>query len=131
MRMVWYVLAGSAVGGGARYLLSTYVQTRSGATFPIGTLVVNILGSVIIGFVLRYAIDSSAVTPEIRALLTTGFCGGFTTFSTFSYESVRLLQEGDYHRAAWYVALSLIMCLTATFLGFGLASEVLAIRRRL
>jgi CrcB protein len=131
MRMVWYVLAGSAVGGGARYLLSTYVQIRSGATFPIGTLVVNILGSLVVGFVLRYAIGSSAITPEARALLTTGFCGGFTTFSTFSYESVRLLQDGDYHRAAWYIALSVLMCLTGTFLGIGLAGEVLAIRRRL
>ena len=129
--MFWYVMLGSAVGGGARYLLGTFIQTRSGATFPIGTLVVNILGSFTIGFVLRYAIGSSAVTPEVRALLTTGFCGGFTTFSTFSYETVRLLQDGDYHRAAWYIGLSVLMTLTGTFLGIGLAAEVLSIRRRL
>jgi fluoride exporter len=67
----------------------------------------------------------------VRALLTTGFCGGYTTFSTFTYETAALIEDGDYHRAAWYVALSVAFALAGTFLGFGLAREALDLRRRL
>jgi CrcB protein len=129
--MLWYVLLGSAVGGGARFLLGTFVQQRTGAVFPVGTLLINIIGSLLIGFVLRYALGSTAVSAEVRALLTTGFCGGFTTFSTFSYETVKLIEDGDWQRAAWYVGLSIVLSVAATFVGMGLARELLDLRRRL
>ena len=128
--MLWYVIVGSAVGGGARYLLGTFIQARAGGAFPVGTLLINIAGSFLVGFILRYSMGSAAISPDVRALLTAGFCGGFTTFSTFSWETVRLIEDGDYPRAAAYVALSIVLSLAGAFLGVGLAREVLEARRR-
>jgi fluoride exporter len=126
-----WVAIGSAAGGVLRFLLGTFIQQRTGATFPVGTLAINVTGSLVLGFVLRYALETPAIGPEVRALLTAGLCGGYTTFSTFSYEAVALIEEGDYHRAAWYVGLSVLLSLAATFLGMGLARELIDLRRRL
>jgi CrcB protein len=129
MNLVWYVAVGSAVGGASRFALSIVLQQRAG-TFPVGTLVVNITGSLILGFLMRYALGSTSVSAETRALLTTGFCGGYTTFSTFSYETIALIQDGDYRRAATYVVASVALSLVATFLGIFVAGELLAARSR-
>jgi CrcB protein len=129
MNLVWYVAVGSAVGGAARFALSSVIQQRAG-TFPVGTLVVNITGSLILGFLMRYALGSTSVSAETRALLTTGFCGGYTTFSTFSYETVTLVQGGDYRRAATYVLVSVVVSLMATFVGIAAANELLSARVR-
>jgi CrcB protein len=129
--MVWYVALGSAVGGVARFLIGTLIQFRAGGTFPIGTLIVNVTGSLLMGFLLRYALGNAAVSPEVRALLTTGFCGGYTTFSTFSYETIALLEEGQHQRAALYMVLSLALSLAACLAGVIIAREVLAARARL
>jgi CrcB protein len=128
--MLWYVMLGSAVGGGARFLLGTFVQTRTGAAFPVGTLVINITGSFVLAFIFRYAAGTS-ISPEVRAMLTTGLCGGYTTFSTFSWEAVRLIEDGDYARASWYIGLSVALSLAGAFIGIGLARELLDLRRRL
>ena len=128
MNLLWYVALGSAVGGASRVALSTFTQQRAG-TFPIGTLIVNVSGSLALGFLLRYTLGSTSVSPETRALLTTGFCGGYTTFSTFSYEAITLIEDGDYRRAAVYVAASVLLSLMATFLGILAAAELLAARR--
>ena len=127
MNLVWYVAIGSAFGGASRFALSSFIQQRAG-TFPVGTLIVNITGSLALGFLLRYALGSTSVSAETRALLTTGFCGGYTTFSTFSYETVALIQDGDYRRAAWYVMLSVVLSLMATFAGIMLGNQLLAAR---
>ncbi|HEU4564719.1 MAG TPA: fluoride efflux transporter CrcB [Gemmatimonadaceae bacterium] len=127
--MIWYVAAGSAAGGVARWLLGTFVQQRVGGVFPAGTMLVNITGSLLLGFLLRYALQTPAVSPEVRALLATGFCGGYTTFSTFSYETAALLEDGDYRRAALYALASVVLSLVGTYLGFALARTVLDIRR--
>ena len=127
--MLWYVMLGSAVGGGARFLLGSLAQARMGTAFPTGTLLINVTGSLILGFIFRYAAGSS-MSPEVRALLTTGFCGGYTTFSTFSWEAVRLIEDGDYYRAAWYIGLSVVLSLAGAFVGIGLAREALELRRR-
>ena len=129
MNLLWYVALGSAVGGASRFALSTFVQQRASSAFPFGTLIVNITGSLILGFVLRYALASPSVSAEVRALLTTGFCGGYTTFSTFSYESIALIEDGDYRRAAIYIVLSVVLSLVATFLGIAAAGQLLAARR--
>ena len=129
MNLLWYVALGSAVGGAARFALSTFIQQRASTAFPTGTLIVNITGSLLLGFVLRYALGSPSVSAEVRALLTTGFCGGYTTFSTFSYETIALIEDGDYRRAAIYIALSVAVSLTATFLGIAAAGQLLAARR--
>jgi CrcB protein len=129
MNLLWYVAIGSAVGGASRFALSSFIQQRAGV-FPVGTLIVNITGSLALGFLLRYALGSTSVSAETRALLTTGFCGGYTTFSTFSYETVKLIEDGDYRRAATYVVASVVLSLVATFLGIIAASELLAARSR-
>lgn len=129
MRLLWYVAVGGAAGSVARLLLAGLVQSRSATGFPLGTLVVNVSGSLLLGFLLRYSLETPAVSPEWRALLATGFCGGYTTFSTFSYETVALLEEGDWRRAALYVALSVAVSLLGMVLGAAAAREVLVLRR--
>ena len=86
--MIWYVALGSAVGGIARYLVGGWIQERA-HTFPLGTLLINVSGSFLLGFIQRYALESSGISPEVRTMLTLGFCSGYTTFSTFSFEAVR------------------------------------------
>ena len=126
--MLWYVAVGSALGGVARFLLGGWVQRAAGLSFPAGTLVVNGTGSVLRGFLLRYALGTASVSPEVRALLTTGFCGGYTTFSTFSYDTVTLAEDGSYARLALYVSASVLLSVAATFLGVAAAREALALR---
>jgi fluoride exporter len=128
MNLLWYVALGSAVGGASRFALSTFVQQRASSAFPFGTLIVNITGSLILGFVLRYALASPSVSAEMRALLTTGFCGGYTTFSTFSYETIKLIEDGDYRQAGGYVLASVVLSLIATFVGILLAGQLVARR---
>jgi len=129
--MLWYIAFGSAIGGVSRYVLGGAVQRMAGGTFPVGTLVVNITGSFLLGAILRYAIDTPGLTPEVRALLTVGFCGGYTTFSTFSYETVALMEDGEWTRAATYLALSVLLSIAATVLGLIVARELVAIRGKL
>lgn len=129
MKLVWFVALGAAFGGVARYWIADAVQQRAGLAFPLGTLVVNVSGSILLGFLMRYALQSAGVTPEVRALLTTGFCGGYTTFSTFSYENAMLLESGAYGRVGLYILASVVLSLAGTFLGFGLAGQLLALRR--
>jgi CrcB protein len=128
--MFWAIAVGAAVGGLARYYLASSIQQRFGVTFPWGTLVVNVTGCLLIGFFIRYSLATPAVSAEMRAVLTIGFCGGYTTFSTFSFETAALLEEGQYERAGAYVAGSVVLSLIATFAGFLLARELLAFRER-
>ena len=130
MRIFWAVAVGAAAGGVSRYYLSFAVQQRLGATFPWGTLLINVTGSLLLGFLMRYALATPGVSAEMRLLLTTGFCGGYTTFSTFSYETAMLLEDGQYERAAAYALASVIVALLATFCGFILARELIAFRAR-
>jgi fluoride exporter len=129
MRLIWYVMLGGALGTLARYLLTGWIQARSGSPFPFGTLVINVSGSILLGLLLRFALETPGVGPEMRAFLTTGFCGGYTTFSTFSYETAALIEEGDWTRAGVYVGLSVLISLGGMFLGFAGARELLALRR--
>ena len=129
--MIWYVAVGSAVGGVARYLLGAFIQQRAGPSFPTGTLVVNVSGSFLLGLLLRYALGSEAISAELRAMLTIGFCGGYTTFSTFSFETAVLLEEGQHARAGLYLLASVVLSLVGVWLGFAAARELLAARSRL
>ena len=128
MTAALFVAVGGALGSVVRYLLSIAIQSRAGS-FPTATLVINITGSLLLGLLIRYTMETPSVGPDMRLLLTTGFCGGYTTFSTFSYETARLIEDGELDRAALYVALSLIVSLAATFAGFTLARGLLALRR--
>jgi len=130
VKTFWAIALGAAVGGVTRYYLSAAVQHRMGATFPWGTLVINVTGSIVLGFIMHYALSTQSVSVELRALLTTGFCGGYTTFSTFSYETIALMEDGQWPRAALYVLLSVGLSLIATFFGFVAARELILVRVR-
>lgn len=127
-KLILVVAVGGAVGSALRYVLSLLVQTKVGASFPTGTLVINGSGSLLLGFLMRYGLESTSASPEVRLLLTTGLCGGYTTFSTFSYETARLLEDGEHWRAALYIVLSVALSLGGMFIGFIAARGVLAAR---
>lgn len=127
--MIWLVALGSAVGGVARYLLGGWIQERAGTAFPIQTLVINVTGSLLLGFLQRFGLESTALSPEVRTMLAIGFCGGYTTFSTFSFETVRLVEDGDWRRAVLYVGLSVVLSVGAALLGIVAAKELIALRR--
>jgi CrcB protein len=124
--MIAYIVAGGIIGTLVRYFLQGWVQRTSGLTsFPIGTLVINLVGSLAIGFILRLATGSTIISPDLRAGLTIGFCGAFTTMSTFAYESAGLLGDGSYWRGAGYIGASMFGCIAATIVGTTLANRVL------
>ena len=129
MRIFWSVAIGGALGCVSRYYLTAFIQQRAGPSFPLGTLLINITGSFLLGFIMRYALQSGAVSAETRMLLTSGFCGGYTTFSTYSYETAMMLDDGEYGRAALYVGSSVVLALAGTLLGFAAANRLLALRQ--
>ena len=130
MKLLWYVAIGSALGGVARFGLSGFIQQRVGPGFPMGTLVINITGSFLLGMLMRYTLQSEIVSPEVRTMLTTGFCGGYTTFSTFTYETAMLLEDGEYGRASLYIGASVAIALLGMFLGFAVANQLIGLRGR-
>src|SRR5215208_6324214 len=93
------VFIGAGLGGVARYGIATLIHHDGATVFPWSTLIVNVTGSLVLGF-LYVLVEGNAASPQWRALLGIGFCGGYTTFSAFSYESLRLVQGGDWNRAA-------------------------------
>ncbi|TDD67084.1 fluoride efflux transporter CrcB [Jiangella aurantiaca] len=115
---VLLVAAGAAVGAPLRYVVDRWVGIRLGAGFPWGTLVVNVVGSFVLGLVL----GSPSVGAEATALIGTGFCGALTTYSTFSYETLRLLEDGAWSRGVANVLVSVAAGLGAAALGWTLAS---------
>jgi CrcB protein len=127
--MIWAVAIGSAVGGVARYLVSGVLQRLSATTFPAGTLMVNVTGSLALGFLMRYLGEGVPVSAEVRALLTVGFCGGYTTFSTFSFETLTLFEQGDWRRGSLYVIASVTLTLLAMGAGMALARTMIVAAR--
>lgn len=125
---IWSVGLGSAAGGITRFLVASAVQRGAAGPFPTGTLLINVTGSLLLGFLLRFALATPGISAELRIALTTGFCGGYTTFSTFSYETVALLELGEWRRAALYVGMSVAASLVGAWVGIGLARWLLALR---
>ena len=127
--MYSYVLIaiGSAVGGVARFWCSSWIAERAGETFPWGTLAVNVGGSFLIGLIAGLAAPEGRfyLNPEWRQLLMIGVLGGFTTFSSFSLQTLMLLRDGDWLGAFANVALSVSACLGAVWAGYA-AAEALA-----
>ncbi len=126
--MIWLVvLVGGGLGALARYGLGGWIQDAAGASFPWGTLVINVSGSLLLALI--YALlEGSRARPEWRAFLGIGFCGGYTTFSTFSWEAFRLLQDGQWNRATAYMLGSLLLALAGTLAGFYLGETLLRTR---
>jgi len=127
--MIYWIALGSALGGAARYSLGGLVQRWAPGEFPLGTLAVNIIGSLVLGFLIRYTLETPEVSAEVRAFLTIGFCGGFTTFSTFSFEAATLLERGEWSRLTIYAGLSLLLTIAGVLIGAALAGQALSFRR--
>lgn len=108
---------GSFFGGISRYLLSRFVQNTFFAAFPWGTFTVNIVGSFLIGVIYGISERGDLMSPGIRMFLTVGFCGGFTTFSTFANENLSLLKDGDILYFGLYAGLSVFIGILAVYLG--------------
>jgi fluoride exporter len=118
---IFLLIVFGAVGTLARYGLQGVVQHRVNSTFPAGTLTVNLLGCFLLGGVAQYGFNHLTIPPEWRIAITVGFFGAFTTFSSFSYETVRMFEDGAWSSAAFYLGLSLIGGLLAVMLGIRLA----------
>jgi fluoride exporter len=123
--IVLAVLAGGMIGAPARYLVDRAIQARHDSVFPWGTLVINLAGSAVIGFLLG-AQRHLGLPPAAFALLGTGLCGGLTTFSTFSYETLRLLEDGAVSEAGLNVIGSLVAGVLLAWLGYLVAGAALA-----
>lgn len=118
--MINYVIVslGAAMGGGLRYWVSNAVYKIFPSTFPYGTLTVNILGSFLLGIIIFMFDDKELITPGIRLFLAVGFCGGFTTFSTFSLETINLLRDSQYISCFLNIILNLFLCLAGITLAY-------------
>lgn len=119
MRIVALVGIGSFIGGTLRYLIAQMVQSKFLSAFPFGTLTVNIIGCLVIGIVFGMS-EKLNLSPEWRLFLATGICGGFTTFSAFSLETMQLLRDGQILYGLLYVATSILVGLLAVYLGMTL-----------
>lgn len=113
-----------AAGTLARYGLQGLVQQRAGSSYPSGTLAVNLIGCFLLGGVAQYGLAHLTIPPEWRIGITIGFFGAFTTFSTFSWETVQLLQDGEWWQATTYVAASVLGGLLAVVLGMRIAERL-------
>lgn len=111
----------------ARYGVSGWVHGFAGTAFPWGTLAVNVAGAFVLGFTLR-VLQASIAPPEIRGFLTVGLLGAFTTFSTFTYEAVALIQDGEWTRASLYLGGSVVAGVAAVVAGIGLAAVLFQAR---
>jgi CrcB protein len=125
----FWIALGSALGGMARYWCTGAATRVFGETFPWGTLFVNIFGSIIIGFFValagpegRYIVDQN-----MRLFVAVGLCGGYTTFSAFSLQTMVLMQEGEWLQAGAYVGGSVVICLLAVYLGHVIATQLSAL----
>ncbi|MFO7982343.1 MAG: fluoride efflux transporter CrcB [Desulfuromonadales bacterium] len=123
MQLVYIGVFG-ALGCMSRYAVSGWVYGLAGRTLPFGTLVVNVLGSFFLGLFMEEGLRSSMLSSEMRIGLTVGFMGGFTTFSTFSFETVRLLEEGSFLQAGANILLNVLVCIVFAFLGIYLARQL-------
>ena len=124
MREALFIAGFGALGCLARYSLSGRIYSWLGRGFPYGTFAVNIIGAFSIGFVMEFSLRSTLVSQELRIGLTIGFMGGLTTFSTFSYETFKLLEDGQFLLALSNVLLSVVVCLLLTWLGIHAARSI-------
>ncbi|MEA2739136.1 MAG: fluoride exporter [Acetobacteraceae bacterium] len=117
----WIAVAvGGAIGSVARFWLASAMTVLTGPRFPWGTLLINVLGSFVIGLVAGYTLTPGRVAmhPDIRIFLMTGVCGGFTTFSAFSLQTLELMQTGDVVPALGYAVGSVVLCVIGTYCGW-------------
>jgi CrcB protein len=114
------ICLGGAFGTGARYLLGGVVTRWTGPEFPYGTLLINVLGSFLIGVVQQVGLSTLLIPETLRLVLAVGIMGGFTTYSSFSYETIRLLEAGSWLAATLYVVVTTALCLACCVAGLSL-----------
>jgi CrcB protein len=124
---VLQIALGGALGALSRWYVGGWVQRAGGATFPIGTFVINVTGSFLLALIVAL-LEGLTAPPAWRAFLGVGFCGAYTTFSTYSFESARLLQDGEWTRGGLYLVGSVLVSLSVTLVGFRAAAAILARR---
>ena len=122
MQLVYIAIFG-ALGCLSRYFVSGWTYSLAGRGLPYGTLAVNVAGSFLLGLIMEGSLRSTLLSPEVRMGITVGFLGGFTTFSTFSYETFRLLEEGSLWQAGANILLNVAVCLIFAGLGIHLARQ--------
>lgn len=122
------ICLGGATGTGLRYLTGLMAARWWGDDFPYGTLIVNLSGAFIVGFVQQIGRETMLIPDDLRLFLTTGMMGGFTTYSAFSYESVRLMETGAWHQAWVNIFVTTTVCLSLCFLGIAVGRLVLTMR---
>jgi len=122
---IW-IMIGSALGGGARYWCSGFAASRIGETFPWGTLMVNVIGSFVIGFFATLTAPDGRflVGTTARQFVMVGICGGYTTFSSFSLQTLNLARDGEWFRACANIGLSVVLCMLAVWLGLVAAAAL-------
>lgn len=119
-----YIGIFGGLGCVARYLASGWVYQLAGRNLPYGTLFVNVVGSFLLALLMVLGLRSAFFSPEIRMGLAVGFMGGFTTFSTFSYETLRLLEDGSFWQAGVNILLNIVLCLCFAILGALVARQL-------
>lgn len=124
MPRIVLVALGGLLGSVARYWLSGAVQQWADSDFPFGTLAVNLAGSFVLGAVMVLSLDRGVIEADTRTFLTVGFCGGFTTMSTFSYETLALIRDGDVLAAGVNAVLSVVACVIAVWLGMAVGRVI-------
>jgi CrcB protein len=122
LKLILFVGVGSAVGGVARFLIGRWVHASWPSAFPLGTLLINILGCFLIAVIYGWSIKGY-LSDETRLMLTTGFCGGFTTFSTFAIENIDLIRSGHVGQALAYTFASVILGIGAAMIGMNLTGH--------
>ena len=120
MNYPWIAL-GAVVGASARYFLSGFVARNFSTTFPYGTLVINLTGSFVLGFFLIYSTERVLVDPRWRLLVAVGFCGSYTTFSSYAFESFALMEQGQWLLMSANILFSNALCFAAVLAGAALA----------
>jgi CrcB protein len=130
MASYFWIAIGSALGGMARYWCSGVAARLIGETFPWDTLIVNVVGSFIIGFFATVTGPDGRIFADTltRQAVMIGFCGGYTTFSSFSLQTLNLLQDGEWGLAGANIAFSVIACLVAVWAGYALAATINALK---
>jgi CrcB protein len=120
LNYLWIAL-GAVVGASARYFLSGLIARSFSATFPYSTLLINVTGSLVLGFFLVYSTDRVLLDPRWRLLVAVGFCGSYTTFSSYAFESFALMEQGQWLLASLNAVASNVLCLAAVLAGAALA----------
>jgi len=124
MAQLLAIAAGGSVGAVMRFIVSTGIYSWLGRGFPYGTLVVNVIGSLLMGLLYELFLQRLSVSPEVRAVLLVGFLGAFTTFSTFSIETINLIEQGYLVKAIVNVLASVILCVLAAWVGLQIARQL-------